>query len=69
MIGWIPDLPGISASGMLEDDIIRELSKGARALLDTMIDKGMPPPKPSEAGELPLGDHRGRYRRLLLVFS
>jgi hypothetical protein len=69
MVGWIPDLPGIMASGMQEDDIVRELSKGARALLDKMIGKGLLPPKPSSAGELPLGDPRGRYRRLLLVFS
>ena len=69
MVGWIPDLPGVTASGLVEDDVIRDLSRGARALLEKMIDKGLAPPKPSPSGELPLGDHFGRYRRLLLVFG
>ena len=69
MVGWIPDLPGVTAAGLVEDDVIRELSRAARALLEKITDKGLPLPKPSPAGELPLGDHIGRYRRLLLVFS
>jgi predicted RNase H-like HicB family nuclease len=69
MVGWIPDLPGITASSQVEDDVIRELTQAARVLLAKMIDKGLSLPKPSPSGELPLGDHFGRYRRLLLVFS
>ena len=69
MIGWIPDLPGITATGAVEEDIMHSLWDDARVLLDKMINKGLPPPKPTPVEDLPLGDHRGRYRRLLLVFS
>ena len=69
LVGWIPDLPGVMASSMLEEDIKRDLSRGARELLDKMTSKGLPLPKPSPADELPLGDRAGRYRRLLLVLT
>jgi hypothetical protein len=48
--GLIPDLPGVTACGLVEDDVIRDLSKGAQALLEKMIDKGLAPPKPSPSG-------------------
>ncbi len=69
IVGWIPDLPGITASGQAEDDVIRQLSREARTLIEKITTKGLPLPKSSPAGELPLGDHFGRYRRLLLVLG
>lgn len=69
LVGWVPDLPGVTASGTAEEEILRDLSRVARELLAKMLSKGLPPPKPSQAGELPLGDHVGRYRRLLLILS
>ena len=69
LVGWIPDLPGVTASSMLEEEITRELARGARELLDKMTSKGLPLPKPSPADALPIGDRVGRYRRLLLVLT
>jgi predicted RNase H-like HicB family nuclease len=65
-VGWMPDLPGVTASGVSEAEIIYRLSRDARQLLDRIVAKGLPLPRPSGADELPLGDPRGRYRRLLL---
>ena len=66
-VGWVPDLPGVVASGVSEAEIIYRLSRDARELLDKIVAKGLPLPKPSTADDLPLGDQRGPYRRLLLV--
>ena len=65
-VGWVPDLPGVMASGVSEAEIVYRLSRGARELLDKIVAKGLPLPRPSTADDLPLGDHRGRYRRLML---
>lgn len=69
LVGWIPDLPGITASGVAEDEILRRLSCDARKLLCRMIAKRLPPPAPSPPDELPLGDRHGLYRRLLLILT
>jgi predicted RNase H-like HicB family nuclease len=69
LVGWIPDLPGVTASGTAEEDILRDLSRVARALLAKILSKGLAPPEPSQAVELPLADHVGRYRRMLLILS
>lgn len=69
LVAWVPDLPGITASGVAEDQVIRELSRSARLLLQKMIAKGLPLPAPSPADELPLGDRQGQYRRLLLILG
>jgi predicted RNase H-like HicB family nuclease len=65
-MGWMPDLPGVVASGASEAEIIYRLSRDARELLDKMIAKGLPLPRPSSTDELPLGDRHGLFRRLLL---
>jgi len=65
-VGWVPDLPGVMASGVSEAEIMYRLSRDAREIRDKIVAKGLPLPKPSTADELPLGDRRGRYRRLLL---
>lgn len=69
LVGWVPDLPGITACGLAEDDVLRELSHGARDLLRRMAGKGLPPPRSSPPDTLPLGDRQGLYRRLLLVIA
>jgi len=68
-VGWVPDLPGVKASGVSEAEIIYRLSRDARELLDRIVAKGLPLPTPSAADALPLGDRRGLYRRLLLVLG
>lgn len=68
-VGWVPDLPGVVASGVSEAEIIYRLSRDARELLDKIVAKGLPLPRPTAADELPLGDQRGRYRRLLLILG
>ena len=68
-IGWVPDLPGVVASGVSEAEIVYRLSRDARQLLDKIVAKGLPLPAPCAADALPLGDRHGLYRRLLLVLS
>lgn len=68
-VGWVPDLPGVTASGVSEAEIVYRLSRDARELLDKIIAKGLPLPAPSATDALPLGDRHGLYRRLLLVLS
>jgi predicted RNase H-like HicB family nuclease len=68
-VGWVPDLLGVSASGVSEAEVIYRLSREARELLDKIVAKGLPPPAPSAADALPLGDRHGLYRRLLLVLG
>jgi predicted RNase H-like HicB family nuclease len=68
-VGWVPDLPGVTASGVSEAETIYRLSREARELLDKIVAKGLPLPAPSAADTMPLGDHRGPYRRLLLILG
>jgi predicted RNase H-like HicB family nuclease len=67
--GWVPDLPGVVASGVSEAEIVYRLSRDARQLVDKIVAKGLPLPAPSAADALPLGDRHGPYRRLLLVLG
>ncbi|MPZ30114.1 MAG: hypothetical protein GEV13_03795 [Rhodospirillales bacterium] len=62
-------MPGATASGVSEAEVIYRLSREARELLDKIVAKGLPLPTPSSPDTLPLGDHRGLYRRLLLVLG
>lgn len=68
-VAWVPDLPGVTAAGSSEDEVLRELSRSARERLHEMIIKGLPLPATSPVDELPHGDRAGRYRRLLLILS
>ena len=69
LVGWVPDLPGVTASSFVEEDVVRELSRDARDLLRKIARKGLPTPRSSPADSLPFGDHHGPYRRLLLVLG
>lgn len=68
-VGWVPDLHGVSASGVSEAEVIYRLSRDARELLDKIVGRGLPLPTPSAPDTLPLGDRHGLYRRLLLVLG
>ena len=69
LVGWVPDLPGVTASGLVEEEILRELSCAAKDLLRKIASKGLPKPRSSPADALPFGDRHGPYRRLLLVLE
>ena len=69
LVGWVPDLPGITASGVAEEELIRRISCDAKELLHRIVARGLPLPAPSPSDELPLGDRHGPYRRLLLVLG
>ncbi|WP_421996184.1 type II toxin-antitoxin system HicB family antitoxin [Reyranella sp.] len=68
-VGWIPSLPGVTACGDNEDEIIHRLSREARALLDRIVARGLRLPTPAAPDTLPLGDRHGLYRRVLLVLG
>jgi len=68
-VGWLPDLPGVAASGVSEAEIIYRLTRDARELMDKIVARGLPLPAASSADALPLGDPQGPYRRLLLVLD
>jgi hypothetical protein len=69
LVGWIPDLPGVTVTGVADHEVLRGLSRNARDLLRKMAIKGLPLPRPSPADDLPLGDRAGPYRRLLLILG
>ena len=46
-VGQIPDLPGLSAAGLTEDEVIKQLSQIARQRLHEMIMMALPFPEPS----------------------
>jgi predicted RNase H-like HicB family nuclease len=69
LVGWVPDLPGVTASGVAEDEVVGQLSRHALELLHRIVAKGLPIPVPSPADAFPLGDHMGPYRRLPLVLG
>lgn len=68
-VGWIPNLPGVTASADNESEIVHRLSRDARDLIRRITAKGLPLPSPSATDRLPLGDREGPCGRLLLVLS
>lgn len=68
-VAWSPDLPGVTAAGNSEDEVLHEISRSAHELLQKILSKGLLLPATSPVDKLPLGDRAGRYRRLLLVLS
>jgi hypothetical protein len=69
LVGWVPDLYGITAAGRVDGEVLRLLAHDAGELLGKMTGKGLPLPRPTPPHALPLGDREGRYRRLLLTLS
>ena len=65
--GWIPDLPGVVASGPTEHDVYHRLFGRARECLHDMIVTGQPLPVARGLEELP--QEPTIYRRLLFIIS
>ena len=68
-VGWIPDLPGATASGRTEDEVLRQLSENARQRLHDFLMSGQPPPSARPVDQLPSSKGRREVRRLLLIIS
>ncbi|MGD9886261.1 MAG: type II toxin-antitoxin system HicB family antitoxin [Reyranella sp.] len=66
-VGWIPDLPGVTAAGYTEDETLRALSRNTRLHLGKLVQSGQPLPTPRPADELPCSRGRRILRRLLLI--
>ena len=65
--GWIPDLPGVVASGPTEGDVLHSLADRARQCLHDMVMTGEPLPAARPADDLP--EEPTTHRRLLLFIS
>ena len=67
--GWVPDLPGVSADGSTEQEVVDRLARGVRECVGNLIVTGQPVPKPRPPEELPRRDGARELRRLLLIIS
>ena len=68
-IGWVPDLPGATASGSTEDEVVHQLSESTRQRLHDLLMSGQQPPPARPAEQLPMSDGRQEIRRLLLIIG
>lgn len=67
--GWVPDLPGVSADGLTEKEVVDRLLSSVRECLRNLIVTGEPVPRPRPSEELPRRDGARELRRLLLIIS
>jgi len=67
--GWVPDLPGVSADGLTEQEVVDRLARGVRECLGNLIVTGQPLPRPRRPEQLPRRDGARELRRLLLIIS
>lgn len=65
---WVPDLPGVTADGATEQEVLQRVFRNARKCLHNLIVTGQPLPEARPLEELPKRDER-EFRRLLLVIS
>ena len=65
---WIPDLPGVTADGATEEEVLQRMFREARACLRNLIVNGQPLPEARHIEELPKRSKR-EFRRLLLIIS
>jgi predicted RNase H-like HicB family nuclease len=63
---WVPDLPGVTAGGTTEEEVLRGVFRGARERLRSLVMSGTPLPRARPMEELPHSQH---VRRLLLILS
>ena len=68
-VGWVPDLPGATASGRTEDEVVHQLSESTRQRLHDLLMSGQPPPRARPVDELPSSEGRREVRRLLLIIG
>lgn len=66
---WVPDLPGIAASGSTEEEVLQRIFGQARECLRNLIVTGQPIPAARSLEELPQHAGGRQCRRLLLVIS
>jgi predicted RNase H-like HicB family nuclease len=70
---WVPDLPGVTADGVTEDEALQRIFRNARDRLRTLIVSGVPLPRARPVEELPpcTKPHASQRhcRRLLLIIS
>lgn len=67
--GWVPDLPGVSADGLTEQEVVDQLARSMRECLRNLIVTGEPVPRPRPPEELPRRNVARELRRLLLIIS
>ena len=65
---WVPDLPGVSADGATEEEVLQRVFRNARECLRNLIITGQPLPEARPLEDLPQRAKR-EFRRLLLVIS
>lgn len=68
-VAWVPDLPGTTATGATEDEVIRQIFRSTRQRLRDMIINGDPIPRARPLDELPRRNGRSAFRRLLLIIG
>ncbi|CAN5923111.1 hypothetical protein BH11PSE3_BH11PSE3_12660 [soil metagenome] len=66
---WVPDLPGVTADGTTEDEVLQRIFRGARERLRALIVSGDPVPPARPVDELPKRCGQRQFRRLLLIIS
>lgn len=66
---WIPDLPGVTASGNTEDEVLHLLSRCTRECLRNLILSGTPVPRPRPVEELPRRNGQRPFRQLLIIIG
>ncbi len=65
---WVPDLPGVTADGATEEEVLQRVFRNARECLRNLIVTGQPLPEARPLEELPQ-HHEREFRRLLLIIS
>ena len=68
-VGWVPDLPGATASGQTEDEVLQQLSRNTRERLHDLLMSGQQPPPARPVDALPSSEGRREVRRLLLIIG
>ena len=66
-VGWVPDLPGVTAAACTEHETVQLLSRNTRQHLGKLVVAGKPLPTPRPAEELPCSRGHRILRRLLLI--
>ena len=65
---WVPDLPGVTADGTTEQEVLQRVFHNARECLRSLVVTGQSLPTARPVEELPQRDER-EFRRLLLIIS
>lgn len=68
-VGWVPDLPGATAIGRTEDEVVHQLTRSTRQHLHDLLMSGQQPPPARPAEKLPSSEGRQEIRRLLLIIG